>query len=114
MTKEDEREQAIQDYRNAIEMSIENDERNGLYGYNSTRNATEAERLRERGVQLDENERIAKERYDSLGCQESTGVSSDGYRHKVVEEMRQKELREKKRAEIQARMQTSNSNTNHL
>ena len=117
MTKQEERERAIQDYRTAIEKSVENDEQMGQYGYNSNWNETEAARLRERQSQLDASESAAKEQYDALKCEESTGLSSDAYRHQVIEETSQRkmeELRARKRAEVAARMQNSNSNSNHL
>jgi len=117
MTRQEEQKRAVQDYRAAIEKSIENDEQMGQYGYNSNWNATEATRLHERQSQLDENESAAKEQYESLNCQECTGLSADGYRHQVVEEttkQKMDDLREQKRAEIAARMQNSNKNSNHL
>ncbi len=117
MTRQDEQERAVRDYRVAIEKSVENDEQMGRYGHNSNWNETEAARLRERGRELDASESVAKEQYDALKCEESTGLSSDGYRHQVIEEMsrrKMEEIREQKRAEIAARMQNSNDNTNHL
>ena len=117
MTRQEEQERAVRDYRIAIEKSVENDEQMGRYGYNSSWNETEAARLRERGRELDASESAAKEQYDELRCEESTGLSSDGYRHKIIEEVSQRkmeELREQKRAEIAAQMQNSNDNTNQL
>lgn len=117
MTRQEEQERAVRDYRVAIEKSVENDEQMGRYGHNSTWNETEAARLRERGRELDASESAAKEQYNALKCEESTGLSSDGYRHQVIEEMsrrKMEEIREQKRAEIAARMQNSNDNTNHL
>ena len=101
----------------AIEKSVENDEQMGRYGHNSNWNETEAARLHERGRWLDASESAAKEQYDALKCEESIGLSSDGYRHQVIEEKsrrKMEEFREQKRAEIAARMQNSNDNTNHL
>ncbi|MBQ7177756.1 MAG: hypothetical protein IJS08_10110 [Victivallales bacterium] len=117
MTKQEEQNRAVLEYRDAIRKSVEHDEQMGQYGYNSNWNSTEAERLRERGEALDENEKCARERYESLNCQETTGLSSDDYRHQVIEEdtkRRMEELREQKRAELEARMQQSNENTNHI
>ena len=117
MTKQEEQERAVRDYRMAIEKGVENDEQMGQYGYNSNWNENEAARLRERQSQLDANESAAKERYEALGCQERTGLDADGYRHQVIEEETKRkmdELREQKRAEVAARMQNSNENSNHL
>ena len=48
--------------------------------------AVERERYNERSHQLDENEATAKEQYDNNHCEEVTGLSSDGYRHQVIED----------------------------
>lgn len=117
MTKQEDQERAVRDYRVAIEKNVENDEQMGQYGYNSNWNETEAARLRERSAELDASESAAKEQYDALNCDESTGLSSDAYRHQVIEDVSQRkmeEIRELKRAEIAARIQNSNDNTNHL
>lgn len=117
MTYQEEQELAVRDYRIAIEKSVEHDEQSGQYGYNPNWNSTDAEKIRERGAQLDENERTAKERYDSLNCKEVTRLSSEDYRHQVIEEdtrRKMEELREQKRAEIAARMQVSNNKNNNL
>ena len=117
MTKQEEQERAIRDYREAIEKSVENDEQIGQYGYNSNWNETEEARLRERGAELDANESAAKEQYEAHNCEEATGVSSEAYRHQVVEEATKQKievLRERRRAEIEAQMKNSNQNTNSL
>lgn len=117
MTKHEEQERVVQDYRDAVKKSVENNEQMGQYGYNPGWNETESIRLHERQEQLDANENAARERYESLNCQERTGLSADGYRHQVIEEatkQEMEELRERKRAEIAARMQNSNENSNHL
>ena len=92
MTRQEEQERAVRDYRVAIEKSVENDEQMGRYGHNSNWNETEAARLRERGRELDASESAAKEQYDALKCEESTGLSSDGYRHQVIEEMSRRKI----------------------
>ena len=117
MTNQEEQERAVREYRSAIEKSIEHDELMGQYGYSSNWNRNEAERMRERKDQLDENEQAAKDQYEALNCRDNTGLSSDEYRHQVIEEdtkRRMEDLREQKQAEIAARMQNSNNNTNHL
>lgn len=117
MSKEEEQRRAAEDYRTAIEKSVENDDQIGQYAYNENWNATEAERLRERGRELDENESAAKERYEELNCEEVTGLDADSYRHEVISEKVDREMeeeRERKRAEIAASMQNSNENSNHL
>ncbi len=112
---------AVEDYRVAILKSVENDDQIGQYAYNENWNKTEAERLRERGRQLDENESVAKERYEELKCEEVTGgFDANGYRHQVISDYVDRKMeeqnaeREKKRAEIAAQMQNSNENSNHL
>lgn len=117
MTRQEEQECAVRDYRVAIEKNVENDEQMGQYGYNSNWNETEAARLRERSRELDASESAAKERYEALNCEEATGLSSEAYRHQVIEEASHRkleELREQKRAEVAARIQNSNANSNHL
>ena len=70
----------IDDYKHSIIQSVEHDEMK----HGDT--AVELERYNERSRQLDENEATAKEQYDSNHCEEITGLSSDGYRHQVIEE----------------------------
>jgi len=70
----------VDDYKHAIIKSVEHDEMQ----HGDT--ATEREQYNERSQQLDENEAVAKEQYDSNHCEEVTGLSSDGYRHQVIED----------------------------
>ena len=117
MTKQEAQELAVRDYRIAIEKSVEHDEQTGKYGYDPNWNSTEAEKMRERRAQLDENERAAKERYDSLDCKDLTGLGSEGFRHQVIEEnskRQMEELRERKKAEIAAKMNNTNDKTKKL
>ena len=55
-----EQQKATDNYRSAIEKSVENDEQIGRYGNSPNGNRTEAERLQERGRQLDEDEAAAR------------------------------------------------------
>lgn len=117
MANQEDQELAVRNYRSAIEKSVEHDEQSGQYGYNPNWNRTEAEKMCERRMLLDENERIAKERYDSLNCKELTGLSAEEYRHQEINEetkCKMKELRAKKTAEIVASIQNSNDKTNNL
>lgn len=70
----------IADYRHSIIQSVEHDEMK----HGDT--AVERERYNERSYQLDENEETAKEQYNNNHCEEVTGLSSDGYRHQVIED----------------------------
>ncbi len=70
----------VDDYKHTIIQSVEHDE--------MKHGDTEAEReqYNERSHQLDENEATVKEQYDNNHCEEVTGLSSDGYRHQVIED----------------------------
>ena len=70
----------VADYKHSIIQSVEHDEMQ----HGDT--ATEREQYNERSHQLDENEAVAKEQYDNNHCEEVTGLSSDGYRHQVIED----------------------------
>ena len=70
----------VDDYRHSIVQSVEHDEMK----HGDT--AVEREQYNERSHQLDENESTAKEQYDNNHCEEVTGLSSDGYRHQVIED----------------------------
>ena len=78
----------VDDYKNAIVQSVEHDENNpGTWSNEEARNSqTLREQYNERSHQLDENEVTAKEQYDNNHCEEVTGLSSDGYRHQVIED----------------------------
>ena len=69
----------VDDYNRSIIQSVEHDEMK----HGDT--AVEREQYNERSHQLDENEATAKEQYDNNHCEEVTGLSSDGYRHQVIE-----------------------------
>ena len=78
----------VYDYKHAIIQSVEHDNHGP-----STWTCEEArdskvlrEQYSERGRQLDENEAVAKEQYDNNHCEEVTGLSSDWYRHQVIED----------------------------
>ena len=75
-----ERGRIAEDYKHSIIQSVEHDEMK----HGDT--AVEREQYNERSCQLDENEATAKEQYDNNHCEEVTGLSSDGYRHKVIED----------------------------
>ena len=70
----------VDDYKHSIIQSVEHDEMK----HGDT--AVEREQYNERSQQLDENEATAKEQYDNNHCEEVTGLSSDGYRHQVIED----------------------------
>ena len=70
----------VDDYQHSIIQSVEHDEMK----HGDT--AVEREQYNERSQQLDENEATAKEQYDNNHCEEVTGLSSDGYRHQVIED----------------------------
>lgn len=70
----------VDDYKHTIIQSVEHDEMK----HGDT--AVEREQYNERSHQLDENEATAKEQYDNNHCEDVTGLSSDGYRHQVIED----------------------------
>ena len=70
----------VDDYKHSIIQSVEHDEMK----HDDTE--VEREQYNERSHQLDENEATAKEQYDNNHCEEVTGLSSDGYRHQVIED----------------------------
>ena len=70
----------VDDYKHSIIQSVEHDEMK----HGDT--AVEREQYNERSQQLDENEATAKEQYDNNHCEEVTGLSSDDYRHQVIED----------------------------
>ena len=82
------RRRIVYDYKHSIIQSVEHDNHGP-----STWTCAEArdsevlrEQYSERGRQLDENEATCKEQYDNNNCEEVTGLSSDGYRHQVIED----------------------------
>jgi len=78
----------IDDYKHSIIQSVEHDENHpGTWSSEEAKNSQALrEQYNERSHQLDENEATAKEQYDSNHCEEVTGLSSDGYRHQVIED----------------------------
>lgn len=86
-----EQQKATDNYRSAIEKSVENDEQIGRYGNSPNWNKTEAERLQERGRQLDENEAAAKAEYERLGCDKETGHDAESFRHDVISKKTERE-----------------------
>lgn len=86
-----EQQNAADNYRSAIEKSVDNDEQIGRYGNSPDWNQTEAERLQERGRQLDENEAAAKAEYERLGCDKETGRDSESFRHDVISKKTERE-----------------------
>ena len=70
----------VDDDKHTIIQSVEHDEMK----HGDT--AVEREQYNERSHQLDENEATAKEQYDNNHCEDVTGLSSDGYRHQVIED----------------------------
>lgn len=86
-----EQQKATDNYRSAIEKSVENDEQIGRYGNSPNWNRTEAERLQERGRQLDENEATAKAEYERLGCDKETGHDAESFRHDVISKKTERE-----------------------
>ena len=70
----------VEDHKHSIIQSVEHDEMQ--HGDNSEMREQYDERTR----QLDENESVCKEQYDNNHCEEITGLSSDGYRHQVIDD----------------------------
>ena len=89
------RERIVDDYKHSIIQSVEHDEMQ----HGDT--AAEREQYSERTHQLDENEAVAKEQYDNNHCEEVTGLSSDGYRHQVIEDYTHEQMADKSAAENQ-------------
>ena len=86
-----EQQKAVDNYRSSIEKSVDNDEQIGRYGNSPNWNRTEAERLQERGRQLDENEATAKAEYERLGCDKETGQDAGSFRHDVISKKTERE-----------------------
>ena len=82
-------ERIVDDYKHSIIQSVEHDE--------MKHGESEAirEQYDERTRQLDENESVCKEQYDNNHCEEVTGLSSDGYRHQVIEDYTHDQMAEK-------------------
>ena len=83
------RERIAADYKHSIIQSIEHDEMQ--HGESEAMREQYDERTR----QLDENESVCKEQYDNNHCEEATGLSSDGYRHQVIEDYTHEQMAEK-------------------
>ena len=86
----------VDDYKHSIIQSVEHDEMQ----HGDT--AIERELYNERSHQLDENETVAKEQYDNNHCEEVTGLSSDGYRHQVIEDYTHDKMAETSAGETQS------------
>ena len=86
-----EQQKAVDNYRSAIEKSIDSDEQIGRYGNSPNWNRTEAERLQERGRQLDENEAAAKAEYERMGCDKENGHDAESFRHDVISKKTERE-----------------------
>ncbi|MBR4259123.1 MAG: hypothetical protein IKQ17_08835 [Kiritimatiellae bacterium] len=86
----------VDDYKHSIIQSVEHDEMQ----HGDT--AIEREQYNERSHQLDENETVAKEQYDNNHCEEVTGLSSDGYRHQVIEDYTHDKMAETSAGETQS------------
>ena len=86
-----EQQKAADNYRTAIEKSVDNDEQIGRYGNSPDWNRTEAERLQERGRQLDENEAAAKAEYERMGCDKENGHDAESFRHDVISKKTERE-----------------------
>ena len=89
------RERIVGDYKHAIIQSVEHDE--SAKGDTTEQREQYAERTR----QLDENEATAKGQYDTNHCEEVTGLSSDGYRHQVIEEYTHDQMADKAASQSQ-------------
>lgn len=85
-TEDIKRSRIVIDYRHTIIQSVEHDEMK----HGDT--AVEREQYKERSRQLDENEVTEKEQYDNNHCEEVTGLSSDGYRHQVIEDYTREQM----------------------
>ena len=86
-----EQQKAVDNYRSSIEKSVDSDEQIGRYGNSPNWNRAEAERLQERGRQLDENEATAKAEYERLGCDKKTGQDAGAFRHDVISQKTERE-----------------------
>lgn len=86
-----EQQKAVDNYRSSIEKSVDNDEQIGRYGNSPNWNRTEAERLQERGRQLDENEAAAKAEYERMGCDKENGQDAEAFRHDVISKKTERE-----------------------
>lgn len=91
------RERIVDDYKHSIIQSVEHDNHGpSTWTCEEARNSqTLCEQYSERGRQLDENESVCKEQYDNNHCEEVTGLSSDGYRHQVIEDYTHDHMAEK-------------------
>lgn len=90
-------------YKHSIIQSIEHDEHHpGTWSNEEARSCKPLQdQYFERGRQLDENEDAAKEQYDSNHCESATGLSSDDYRHWVVEDCTQEQMKGQSASESQ-------------
>ena len=97
------RDRIVYDYKHAIIQSVEHDNHGPeSWTYAEARNSKAfREQYSERGRQLDENEAVCKEQYDTNHCEEVTGLSSDGYRHQVIEEYTHDQMAEKAASQSQ-------------
>ena len=86
----------VDDYKHSIIQSVEHDEMQ--HGDSPAMR----EQYNERTRQLDENESVCKEQYDNNHCEEVTGLSSDGYRHQVIEDYTHDQMAEKSAGETQS------------
>ena len=89
------RERIVDDYKHSIIQSVEHDEMK--HGESEAMREQYDERTR----QLDENESVCKEQYDNNHCEEVTGLSSDGYRHQVIEDYTHEQMAGNTAAESQ-------------
>ena len=93
----------VDDYKHSIIQGIEHDENHpGTWSESEARDSQALrEQYAERGKQLEENEAVAKEQYDNNHCEEVTGLSSDGYRHQVIEDYTHEQMAGNTAAESQ-------------
>lgn len=93
----------VEDYKHSIIQSIEHDENHpGTWSSEEARNSQVLrEQYSERGQQLDVNEAVAKGQYESNHCEKVTGLSSNDYRDKVVEDYTHEQMEENPAMEIQ-------------
>ena len=93
----------VEDYKHSIIQSIEHDENHpGTWSSEEARNSQALrEQYSERGHQVDENEAVAKGQYESNHCENVTGLSSNNYRDKVIEDYTHEQMEGNPAMEIQ-------------
>lgn len=97
------RERIIYDYKHSIIQSVEHDNHGpATWTYVEVRDCKVLrEQYSERSRQLDENEETCKKQYDNNHCEKVTGLSSDDFRHQVIEDYTHEQMAGKGATESQ-------------